>query len=284
MAILDQPPALIALLAAAGALYLGLALHFLRSRWFTPVPAVGELPAQRLSAVEQSGIGAALAAHAASLHLALFSDDGMRFSVALAVSVMMWLATLAYWLEGFRARVESLLPIVLGLTAGAVMLPLLFSRTHALEHAGTLAFRLHFLAAMLAYSLFTLSALHAVLMGFVERRLHRRAPGSVRLQLPPLLTLEALVFRMVTVAFVLLTIAVGSGVVSSESIYGRPFSFDHKTIFALLSWLLVAVLLAGRHFRGWRGKTALRWLLAGFVALLLAYVGSRFVAEVLLGR
>jgi ABC-type uncharacterized transport system permease subunit len=40
----------------------------------------------------------------------------------------------------------------------------------------------------------------------------------------------------------------------------------------------------GRHFYGWRGRTALRWTLAGFVLLLLAYIGSRFVLEVVLGR
>ena len=61
-------------------------------------------------------------------------------------------------------------------------------------------------------------------------------------------------------------------------------SFNHKTLFAFISWLIFAALLAGRHLRGWRGRVALRWTLSGFVALLLAYVGSRFVLEVILGR
>ena len=60
--------------------------------------------------------------------------------------------------------------------------------------------------------------------------------------------------------------------------------FDHKTVFAVLSWLIFAWLLAGRWRYGWRGRTALRWTLSGFVMLLLAYVGSRFVLEVLLAR
>ncbi|HEY5761837.1 MAG TPA: cytochrome c biogenesis protein CcsA [Rhodocyclaceae bacterium] len=286
MPILDQPPAAFALLALASAIYLVLAVHFFRTRWLaSPTPASGADRAPLgLSGPEQGGIAAVLAIHAANLYFSMFGDDGMRFSFALAVSVMMWLAALTYWIEGFRTRIEGMLPLVLGAAAVAVALPLLFGRTHTLEHAAAMAFRLHFLAAMLAYSLFTLAALHAVLMGIVERRLHRHAPGPTAMRLPPLLTLETLVFRMVWIAFVLLTIAVGSGVLSSESIYGRPFSLDHKTIFASLSWILVAILLAGRHFRGWRGKTALRWLLAGFIALILAYFGSRFVAEIVLGR
>jgi ABC-type uncharacterized transport system permease subunit len=43
-------------------------------------------------------------------------------------------------------------------------------------------------------------------------------------------------------------------------------------------------LLFGRYRYGWRGRTALRWTLAGFLLLVLAYIGSRFVLEVLLGR
>lgn len=286
MAILDQLPAPALHLAAAGMLYLALAAHFMRTRWRIPA---GERRANTgqhggMSGLERGSIAVVLAMHAVGLNFALFPEGGMRFSFALALSAMMWMAAVAYWLEGFRTRIDSLQPVVLALAALAVVAPLLFPRTHVLEHARSMAFRLHFLSAMLAYSLFALAALHAGLMAVVERQLHRRAPSAALAGAPPLLALESLVFRMVTVAFVLLTLAVGSGVLSSESIYGRPFSLDHKTIFALVSWLLVAVLLAGRQLRGWRGRTALRWLLASFVALLLAYIGSSFVAEILLGR
>jgi ABC-type uncharacterized transport system permease subunit len=51
-----------------------------------------------------------------------------------------------------------------------------------------------------------------------------------------------------------------------------------------MSWATFAALLAGRHLYGWRGRTALRWTLTGFVMLLFAYVGSRFVLEVILAR
>jgi len=44
------------------------------------------------------------------------------------------------------------------------------------------------------------------------------------------------------------------------------------------------VLLLGRHLRGWRGRIALRYTLAGFVFVVLAYTGSRFVLEVILQR
>jgi ABC-type uncharacterized transport system permease subunit len=135
---------------------------------------------------------------------------------------------------------------------------------------------------MIAYSLFVIALLHATLMALVERRLHQK--GSVFASLPPLLTLEELLFRVIGAAFVFLTLTLITGIAFSEELFGRALRADHKTVFAVLSWVIFGLLLAGRLLYGWRGRTALRWTLSGFVMLLFAYVGSRFVLEVLLHR
>jgi ABC-type uncharacterized transport system permease subunit len=96
--------------------------------------------------------------------------------------------------------------------------------------------------------------------------------------------MEKLLFRLIGFGFVLLSLTVLSGIVFSEQLFGRALRWDHKSVFTLLSWALFALLLAGRHWRGWRGKTALSFTLAGFATLLLAYVGSRFVLEVVLHK
>ncbi|HRD90769.1 MAG TPA: cytochrome c biogenesis protein CcsA, partial [Accumulibacter sp.] len=116
------------------------------------------------------------------------------------------------------------------------------------------------------------------------RKLHQRSMTRSLSSLPPILTMEALLFRMITVAFCLLTVALVSGVWFSEEIFGKAAVLDHKTLFAFASWGIFAALLVGRRAYGWRGRIALRWTLAGFMVLLLAYIGSRFVAEVVLGR
>ena len=82
----------------------------------------------------------------------------------------------------------------------------------------------------------------------------------------------------------LLSLTVLSGVLFSEATFGRPLRLDHKTVFAILSWVLFGILLSGRWLRGWRGRTALRLTMWGFWVLVLAYVGSRFVLEVVLQR
>ena len=265
----------------AALLYSALGYHFWNTRWREKD---NQSIACSMQAWERTAIAAALIIHAMGLYGALFSAAGMRFSFSFALSLMMWLAVLIYWLESFMARMEGMQPMVLPLAAACAFLPVIFPQAHLVANASATGFKLHFLAAMLAYSLLTLSALHAIFMGFTENALHKRLITRSLATLPPLLTMESLLFRMLLLGFILLTLTVGSGVLFSETLFGKPLSLDHKTLFAFASWSIFAMLLIGRHAWGWRGKRALRWTLAGFALLILAYVGSRFVAEVILGR
>jgi ABC-type uncharacterized transport system permease subunit len=285
--------------AVTAAAYAVLAWHFWNTRW--RLRPGGDLHAAGgLRPLERIAILVPLGLHGALLYLELFATSQLRFGFALALSSMFWLAVLFYWLESLFYNLDGMQPPALALAALAVPLPAIFPGRESGALAASLEFRLHLVTAMLAYSLFTIAMLHAVLMALVERRLHHSrgargvasaaaGDGAAMLggplgALPPLLTLERLLFRMIAVAFVLLTLTLATGIAFSETLFGRPLRFDHKTLFALLSWATFALLLAGRHFYGWRGRTALRWTLSGFVLLLLAYVGSRFVLEVLLGR
>ncbi|MBL8396713.1 MAG: cytochrome c biogenesis protein CcsA [Candidatus Accumulibacter sp.] len=262
-------------------LYGGLGFYFWHTRWReTDQPNV-TLPMQNW---ERGALLVAMLIQGYGLYRDLFGAGGMRFSFSCALSLMLWLAVLIYWLESFRSRMDGLQPMVLPLAALSAAAPALFPQLRVIAHAGAWGFQLHFLTAMLAYSLFTLSALHAVFMGFAERKLHQRAFTRSLSSLPPLLTMEALLFRMIALAFGLLTVTLLSGVLFSEALFGKALSLDHKTLFAFASWGIFAALLTGRRVYGWRGRIALRWTLTGFMVLMLAYIGSRFVAEVLLGR
>ena len=265
----------------AALIYGALGFHFWNTRWRERDTQCVACPMQTW---ERAAIAAALLVHASGLHDALFAEAGMRFSFSFALSLMMWLAVLIYWLEGFMARMEGMQPMVLPLAAVCALLPVVFPNVHLVANAGATGFKLHFLAAMLAYSLLTLSALHAIFMGFTENALHKHALTRSLASLPPLLVMETLLFRILTLGFILLTLTVGSGVFFSEQLFGKAFTLEHKTLFAFASWGIFATLLLGRHAWGWRGKRALRWTLAGFSLLILAYVGSRFVAEVIFGR
>jgi ABC-type uncharacterized transport system permease subunit len=228
--------------------------------------------------------------HGVLLAILVFGGGEFRFGFALALSATLWLTVLILWLEGLFVPLRGLQPLVLPAAAVALVLPLVFPGTVVQAAERGIALRLHLLVAILAYSLLTIAALHAVLMAALDRRLHAGAAGAEsatsRLfrQAPPLLAMERLLFRLIGAGFVLLTATVLSGVLFSEYLFGRALRFEHKTVFALAAWLVFGGLLAGRLVFGWRGRVALRWTLAGFVMLLLAYVGSRFVVEVILSR
>ena len=233
---------------------------------------------------------AGVAAHAVALYAGIGTDTGFRFGFAQALSATFWVGTAMLWFEGLSVRVEALRAIVLPIAALTSLLPLVFPGSDFSSEAVRPLFLPHLLAGTLAYGILMLAALHATLMTAAERALHGPGSDAASLfarwldRLPPLLVLERILFRFIAVGFVLLTLTALSGILFSEEIFGRPLRLDHKTVFTLISWALFGVLLIGRRLRGWRGRTALRLTLAGFAVLLLAYVGTRFVLEVILQR
>jgi ABC-type uncharacterized transport system permease subunit len=227
--------------------------------------------------------------HGAAMWTDTVAPGSLRVGFAIMLSCAMWISVAAYWFENRNFALDGLRRLVMPCAFGAALLPALFPGSLMPLQGQTPVFGWHIAVAVLAYSTLTIAAFHAVLMALQESRLHTRRQdkgwfsGALD-QLPALLTMEKLLFRLIWIGFVLLSLTVLSGIVFSEQLIGRALTWDHKSVFALLSWVLFAALLAGRRWRGWRGKTALRFTLAGFATLALAYVGSRFVLEVVLHR
>lgn len=226
-----------------------------------------------------------LTLHAYLLYGNLFSSGGINLSLVYALSLILWLTMLVYWIARLFYSITSLQTLILPLAALGALLPALFPATQPHPADGmSFARQAHILTAMFAYSLLTIAALHAGLMSLVERKLHHANLPRMLQGLPPLLTMEILLFRIIGAGFVLLTLTLISGMVFSEQLFGQPWKLNHKMLFGFISWAVFAVLLLGHYLRGWRGRTAVHWTMSGFVFLILAYLGSKFVLEVLLIR
>jgi ABC-type uncharacterized transport system permease subunit len=278
--------AAILLYAVTSLLYAVLGWHFWHTSW-RPGAAARDQGGGGVS-WERLAILVPFALHSYLLYASLIAEAHLHFGFSQALSVTLWLTVLIYWVESMVYDVKGMQALVLPLAAVCALLPAFFPGPETPAYTQTFIFRIHLLVAMLAYSLFTIAALHATLMTVLERRLHSRtSSGSIAgpwASLPPLMTLETLLFRILALGFVLLSLTLVSGFAFSEELFGRAARINHKTVFGVISWIIFAALLIGRHGWGWRGRTALRWTLAGFVALLLAYVGSMFVLQVILGR
>ncbi len=135
---------------------------------------------------------------------------------------------------------------------------------------------------MLAYSLLSIAAIQSIVLALQDRRLRHKHPGGLTGALPPLQVMESLLFQMIGLGFIFLSLSLLSGIVYLEDIFAQHLV--HKTVLSIVAWAVFGVLLWGRWHSGWRGRTAIRWTLGGFVLLLLAYFGSKLVLELILGR
>tara|TARA_Y100001936_G_scaffold200619_1_gene202517 strand:+ start:26011 stop:26835 length:825 start_codon:yes stop_codon:yes gene_type:complete len=255
--------------------------HFWRTKWNNPIKSTDD---NVTISQENHIILIPILLHSYILYQSIFSSDGLSFGLGNAISSIVWLTAIIYCFSSFFYRLEIMQTMIAPVAAAAVLLPLILPSPHPLTNTEFPAFKAHILIAMLAYSLLTIASLHALLMAIVERRLHHPTIPSVLTNLPSLLAMEQVLFRIIWAGFILLTLTLISGIVFSEEVFGQPVKFTHKTLFGFISWGIFAALLIGRQLYGWRGRIAIRWTLIGFIALLLAYIGSKFVLEVILQR
>lgn len=258
----DPLLALLALLAVVG---------YLAAAW--PSDGAARWPAQAL--VGAWGLHAVVLLASAGVWQ---GEGGLRIGFAPVLSFTAWLVLAVHVIESRFLPVVAVRRGVACLAAFSLALAWVFpGEVRAVAHSRWAP--LHWVLGLSSYGLFGAAVLHAWMLDAAERRLRLKRGGPATALGLPLLKLERLTFRFVEAGFVVLTLALLLGLASPNWRWA-----DHKTVFSLLGWATLAALIVGRLTRGWRGRQATRWLYAGAVLLLLAYVGSRFVLEVLLHR
>ena len=224
----------------------------------------------------------AVTLHAIVLYNTLFVSEGLDLGFFNAGSLILWIISLTVILAAFSNPVENLNIFIMPLAGLSVLMGMLFSVEHTLMPAHAMELKIHILMSLMAYALLTIAAVHAVILSIQDKHLRNRKPGGFIRALPPLQTMENLLFQMIGLGFFLHSIALITGIIYLDDMFAQHLA--HKTILSIISWFVFATLLWGRWRFGWRGSTAIRWTLAGFFVLLLAYMGSKWVMEIMLGR
>lgn len=208
------------------------------------------------------------------------TPEGFNFSFFSALSLLSWFISLLILVAAIFRPVENLGIVLFPLAAIAIALSLIFPANTLHLNDAKVGLDIHILISILAFSFLNIAAIQALLLAIQNHHLRQKHPGGFIRSLPPLQTMEQLLFQMIGMGFFLQTLSLISGFVFLENMFAQHMV--HKTVLAITAWIVFAVLLYGRWRFGWRGRTAIRWTLGGFISLLLAYFGSKMVLELVL--
>ncbi|AGA89366.1 ABC-type uncharacterized transport system, permease component [Thioflavicoccus mobilis 8321] len=225
---------------------------------------------------------AALLLHGWLLFNNIFRGPGLNLAFFNALSLTSWTVATLLLVSSLTKPVENLGIVLLPVAALTLILEAHYPSLSFMRQEASWPLKIHVLFSMLAYSLLTLASVQAILLAVQDHQLRTRHPGGFIRALPPLQTMESLLFEMIGAGFLLLTFALLSGFAFLENMFAQHLV--HKTVLSSLAWLMFGGLLVGRMRYGWRGRTAIIWTLSGFVMLILAYFGSKAVLELILHR
>lgn len=238
-------------------------------------------PLPRLSALSLGTLAVLL--HALVLRAQIYQPLGIDLGLLHMVSLVGWLiASMHLMISSYRPLVAISL-VTYPVAAAGLGLALLFRSPYHPLHNLARGAESHILLSILAYSVLFMAALHSLLLSAQNRELKQRGHSRGLLRaLPPLQTMESVLFDMIGIGFVLLSLAIVSGFLTLDNLFAQHLA--HKTVFTLLAWLVFGGLLAGHYWQGWRGQRAVRWTQAGFIILLLGFYGSKLVLELILKK
>ncbi len=224
----------------------------------------------------------ALMLHAHLLYQSIILSNGLDFGFFNAVSLVGWLVALIVLLTSLYRPLENLLLMLFPIAGLAILLELFIPDERILNESLSTGLRIHILLSICAYSLLMIGAFQALLLAVQERLIKAKRAAIIMNTLPPLQVMEDLLIQIIVIGFFLLSLSLASGMMFIDDMFAQHLV--HKTVLSILAWVIYCILLWGRWSAGWRGKRIIRWALGGFVALLLAYFGSKFVLEVILHR
>ncbi|MEQ1439554.1 cytochrome c biogenesis protein CcsA [Fontimonas sp. SYSU GA230001] len=224
----------------------------------------------------------ALLLHATALSRHVLQGGTITIGINESLSLFAWQSAFLLWALCFREPLRALGTVVYPLAGVAAVLASHWPTPASDIPIADWKARSHILLSLFSAGLLTLAAVHAGLLAVQDRLLHSRRMTPLARSLPPVQTMERLLFQLIGIGFFLLSLTLLSGIWFIRDWMAQHLA--HKTILSIAAWIIFGVLLWGRVRFGWRGRTAIRWTLAGYTTLVLAYFGSKLILEQILGR
>lgn len=243
---------------------------------------IGTWQGRNLS-VQSSPFGAAgLVLHAWVLLLGVFDNGNLTLGVTEALSLFAWQAAFMLWIFCLFQPLQVLCLVLFPVAAAAVLASAILPTSGTAIPLSDWKIQLHVVLSLFSAGFLTLAAVQAVTLALQDRQLHRPDRGKSALALPPLQTMERVLFQLIGLGFFMLSLSLVTGLLFVDNLLDQHLA--HKTVLSCLAWVVFGVLLWGRWRWGWRGRNAIRWALSGYALLILAYFGSKLVLEQVLNR
>jgi len=280
---LPEPAPLCNHLAALATFHIALSLLTLA---LYLLAAVFVARAARADPVARSAAGLAAAAvgvvvHAYILFGAIRTPRGVVLAITDSASLVGWVVA-ATAVAAMAAVPLGALPSALLALAGVLATGTGLLSGFSEIHTPQWEVSAHIALAALAAGWLAIAAVVVLLLAWQDTRIRTRRPLGLLALLPPMETMETTLFRALGGGFVVLTLALLTGLFFVHDALSQHLV--HKITLAVTAWVVFGVLLWGRARFGWRGRQALWFTIAGFFFLALAYFGTKFVLENLLGR
>ena len=225
-------------------------------------------------------LATAAAAHGAVLYGTVFANSGVNLAIFNTASIAGWCIGASILLIMIWRPIDSLAVVIFPTIAVMIALAILFPSSHVLPPGTAPAIQLHIVLSIIAYALFAIAAVQAIYLGIADYKLRRHRPSMDFM--PPLPTMENVLFQLTGFAFVLLTVSLALGSLHIADI--RAQHLAHKIVFSLLAWGVFATLIFGRWRFGWRGRRAIKFVIFGFLLLALGFFGTKVMLELILQR
>ena len=224
-----------------------------------------------------TGLGlAGFFAHTVSIYLLLHHSNGIDLSTGNLASLVTWLVAMITLFSSFRIPIHLIFLAAFPMAIMAIVYALFDQDSSAGRHydVGLVS---HILLSILAYSLFTIATAHALLLYLQDKALKKHGSRSLIKALPPLQTMERLLFEVLAIGLGLLTGSLITGFLFVDDLLAQHLA--HKTVFSVIAWLSYSVLFAGRILLGWRSRTAVRWTIGSFIFLAVGFFGTKLILD-----
>jgi ABC-type uncharacterized transport system permease subunit len=227
----------------------------------------------------QALTGLAIVIHGFATFGLLLHEGGLDLSLLKILSLLALVINGLVFLSSIKEPIHSLYLALFPISAVTLVFALISASTKSTDVI-PYSLQVHILTSIIAYSFLAIAALQALLAGYQNWQLKHKHQNVLMRTMPALETMEKLLFKLIWVGEILLTASLLTGFYVYDDFFAQQLI--HKVTFSIVAWLVYAVLIFGRYHYGWRGQRAINWTWVGFSAILLGYLGSKFVIEFIL--